>query len=203
MTFSSFALRYHKDIDHRLINHLKDVCEMCRRSLNHFSWINIVPRGVDVDVNVNFDTWTAWKRQRCGCLFLRQNVRVVNLSITHDYLVPSLSFWGLLEIRTQTWHPWRQISVLIYASLMVLLHKVWDSFKTWYCEYFLLITFNIITRNYCLNKAILILAVAFLLSVSIYMYFSVIYKYIQIIYPFSRGYKMLQVASCSSKLVAF
>ena len=28
----------------------------------------------------------------CGWLFLRQNVRVVNLSITHDYLVPSLSF---------------------------------------------------------------------------------------------------------------
>ena len=28
----------------------------------------------------------------CGCLFLRQNVRVVNLSITHNYLVPSLSF---------------------------------------------------------------------------------------------------------------
>ena len=26
-----------------------------------------------------------------GCLFLRQNVRVVNLSITHDYIVPSLS----------------------------------------------------------------------------------------------------------------
>ena len=27
-----------------------------------------------------------------GWLFLRQNVGVVNLSITHDYLVPSLSF---------------------------------------------------------------------------------------------------------------
>ena len=27
----------------------------------------------------------------CGWLFLRQNVRVVNLSITYDYLVPSLS----------------------------------------------------------------------------------------------------------------
>ena len=27
----------------------------------------------------------------CGWLFLRQNVRVVNLSITNDYLVPSLS----------------------------------------------------------------------------------------------------------------
>ena len=28
----------------------------------------------------------------CEWLFLWQNVRVVNLSITHDYLVPSLSF---------------------------------------------------------------------------------------------------------------
>ena len=28
----------------------------------------------------------------CGWLFLRQNVRVVNVSITHDYLVSSLSF---------------------------------------------------------------------------------------------------------------
>ena len=28
----------------------------------------------------------------CGLMFLRQNVRVVNLSITHDYLIPSLSF---------------------------------------------------------------------------------------------------------------
>ena len=27
-----------------------------------------------------------------GWLFLWQNVRVVNLSITHDYLIPSLSF---------------------------------------------------------------------------------------------------------------
>ena len=27
----------------------------------------------------------------CGWLFLRENVRVVNLSITHDDLVPSLS----------------------------------------------------------------------------------------------------------------
>ena len=28
----------------------------------------------------------------CGWLFLRQNVKVVDISITHDYLVPSLSF---------------------------------------------------------------------------------------------------------------
>ena len=92
MTFLNFALRYHKDIDHWVIYHLKDVCEMCRRSLNHFSWINIVPCGGGVDVNVNFDTWIAWQRQLCGWLFLWQNVRVVNFSVTHDYLVPSLSF---------------------------------------------------------------------------------------------------------------
>ena len=29
----------------------------------------------------------------CGWLFLRQNGRVVSLSITHDFLVPSLSFY--------------------------------------------------------------------------------------------------------------
>ena len=56
MTFLNVALWYHKDIDHWVIYHLKDVCEMCRRSLNQFSWINIVPCGVVVDVNVNFDT---------------------------------------------------------------------------------------------------------------------------------------------------
>ena len=88
----NFALRYHKDIDDWVIYHLTDVCEMCRRSLNHFLWINIVPCGVAVDVNVNFDTWIAWQRQMCGWLFLRQNVKIVNLSISHDYLVPSSSF---------------------------------------------------------------------------------------------------------------
>ena len=92
MTFSNFALRYHKDIDHWVIYHLKYVCELCRRRLNPFSWINVVPCSVIVDVNVNFDTWIAWQRQMCGWLFLRQNVRVVNLSITHDYFISSLSF---------------------------------------------------------------------------------------------------------------
>ena len=81
-----------KDIDHWVIYHLKDVCDICWISLNHFSRINVVSCGVVVDVNVNFNTWTAWQRQMCGWLFLRQNVKVVNLSITHDYLAPSLSF---------------------------------------------------------------------------------------------------------------
>ena len=92
MTFSNFALKYHKDIDHCVLYHLKDACEMCRSSLNHFLWIHVIPCCGVEDVNVNFDTWMAWKRQMCGWLFLRQNVRVVNLSSTHDYLVPSLSF---------------------------------------------------------------------------------------------------------------
>ena len=43
---------YYKNIDHWVIYHLKDVCEMCRRSLYHFSKINVVPCGVAVDVNV-------------------------------------------------------------------------------------------------------------------------------------------------------
>ena len=49
MTFSNFALSYHKDIDHWVIYHLKDVCEMCRRSLKY----NAVPCGAVIDVNVN------------------------------------------------------------------------------------------------------------------------------------------------------
>ena len=92
MTFSNFALWWHKNIDHLVIYHLKDVCELCRRSLDHFSWVNVIPRGVVVEVNVNFDTWISWQRQKCGWPLLRQNVRVVNLSITHDCRVPSLSF---------------------------------------------------------------------------------------------------------------
>ena len=59
MTFLNFALVYHKDIDHWVIYHLKDVCEMCRISLNHFSSINVVPCGGVEDVNVNFDTCIA------------------------------------------------------------------------------------------------------------------------------------------------
>ena len=37
MTFLKFAPTYRKDIDHLVIYHLKDVCDKCRRSLNHFS----------------------------------------------------------------------------------------------------------------------------------------------------------------------
>ena len=74
---------------------------------------------------------------------------------------------GLLEIRTQTWHPRRRISALVYASLMVQLHNEISSTHDT-ASNFLLINFNIITRNYCLNKTTLILVVAFLLSVSIY-----------------------------------
>ena len=59
MTFSNFALRYHKDIDHWVIYHFKDVCEMSIISLNPFSLIIVVPCGVVIDVNVNFDTCTA------------------------------------------------------------------------------------------------------------------------------------------------
>ena len=36
VTFSNFAFRCHEDIDHLEFYHLKDVCHMCRRSLNHF-----------------------------------------------------------------------------------------------------------------------------------------------------------------------
>ena len=120
MTFS-----YHKDIDHWVIYHLKDVCEMNRRSLNHISWIIAIPYGVAVSR-------------------------------------PSGN--SSSNLTSVTSNP-----ALVYASLIVSLRKDWESFKTWYCEYFLFINFNIITRNYCLNKTTLILVVAFLLSVSRYI----------------------------------
>ena len=87
MTFSNNALMCHKEFDHWVIYHLKDVYEMCRKSLNQCSWINVVLCGVVEDVNVNSDTW-----RTCGWVFLRYNIRVVKLSITYDCLMPSLSF---------------------------------------------------------------------------------------------------------------
>ena len=169
MTFSNFALRYHKDVDHWVIYHLNDVCEMCRRSLNHFSCINVAPCGGIVDVNVNFDMWIARQRQICGWLFLWQNIRVVNLSITHDYLIPSLSFnvsrssgtsnSNLASMTSNFGLGLRQFDSITAQRLRFLQNMI-----LWV---FLLINFNIITWNYCLNKTILILVVVFLLSVSI------------------------------------
>ena len=79
----------------KTLYHLKDVCEMCRISLDPFSLIIhllFIPSGVVVEVNVNFDTCIARQEELFGWLFLWQNVRVVNPSITQDYLFPSLSF---------------------------------------------------------------------------------------------------------------
>ena len=59
------------------------------KSLNHFLGINIFHCGIVVDFKVNFDMCIAWQRQMFGWLFLRQNVRMVNFSFTHDYLVLS------------------------------------------------------------------------------------------------------------------
>ena len=94
----------------------------------------------------------------CRWLFLQQNDRVVNISITHDYLVPSLSFNVSRSSGNSNSNmaSWRQVSALVYARSVVPLHTVWNSFKTWYCEYVLLSNFIIITRNYCLNKTTLI-----------------------------------------------
>ena len=54
MPFSNFAVRYHKDIDHGVIYQLKNVCD-------------VVPCGVVVHVNVNFDTHELHDRVNCGC----------------------------------------------------------------------------------------------------------------------------------------
>ena len=112
---SNFALRYDKNINHWVIYHLKDACEMCRRSLKQFSWINVGPCGVVEDVNVNFETWIAWQRQLCGWLFLRQIVMVVNLSY-YQWLSRSFFifqciqvFWKFerkLGIRDVKFRPW-------------------------------------------------------------------------------------------------
>ena len=162
MRFSNFALRYHKDIGHWVIYDLKDVCEMCRRSLNHFSWTIVVPCGIVVDINVSFDTCIAWQRQMCGWLFLWQNVRVVNLSITHDYLFPSLSF----SVSRSSGN-----SNLNLASVTSNFGLDLHQFECTAIQS-LLINFNIIPRNYCLNKTTLIFVVSFLLSVSIECRFS-------------------------------
>ena len=105
----------------------------------------------------------------CGWLFLRQNVRVVNLSITYGYLVPSLSFSvsrsfgnsnsNLTSVTSNFGISLRQFDGTAAQSLKFLQNMI--------LRVFLLINFNIITRNYCLNKATLILDIAFLLSVSI------------------------------------
>ena len=174
MTFSNYALRSHKDFDHWVIYHLEDISEGCRRSLNQFLWINIVPCSVVEDVNVNFDTCIAWQRQMCGWLFLRYSVRVVNPSITHDYLVPSLSFNVFRSSGNSN-------SNLASGDVKL---RPWFTPVCWYrcttfeipskhdtASNFLWINFNIITRNYCLKKkkTTLILVVAFLLSVSIFL----------------------------------
>ena len=169
MTFSNFALMYIRILITGWFTISKMFVRCAEEALNHFSWINVVPCGV-VDVNVSFDTWIASQRQMCGWLFLWQNVRVVNFSITHDYLVPSISFNVSMSSGNSNSNlasVTSNFSALVYASLKVPLHKVWNSFKTWYCEWVLLINVYIITRNYWLDKTKLILVVTFLLSVSI------------------------------------
>ena len=106
----------------------------------------------------------------CGWLFLWQNVRLVNLSITPDYLFPSLSFCvsrssgnsnsNLASATSNFGLGLRQFDCTAAQSLSFLQHIILR----------LSFVVNIITQNYCLNKTTLILVVTFLLSVSIYLY---------------------------------
>ena len=106
----------------------------------------------------------------CGLLFFRQNVRVVNLSITNDYLVPSLSFnvsrssgnsnSNLASLTSIFGLALRQFDDTAAQSLRFLQNMI---LRVIFVDY-------IITRNYCLNKTTLILVVAFLLSVSIHVF---------------------------------
>ena len=104
-------------------------------------------------------------------LFLSQKVRLCNLSITHDYLFPSLYF---NVSRTSGNSNSNLASVTSNLSLGLRQFECTAAQSLRFCpnmilRVFLLINFNIITQNYCLNKSTLILFVAFLLSVSIYM----------------------------------
>ena len=106
--------------------------------------------------------------QVCGWLFLRQNIRVVNLSITPDYLVPSLSFnvsrssgnsnSNVAFVTSNFGLGLRQVDGTAAQNFDIPSKHNTAS----------ILYFNIITRNYCLNKTTLILVVPFLLSVSIY-----------------------------------
>ena len=108
----------------------------------------------------------------CGWLFLWQNVRVVNLSITHDYLVPSLSFNVSMSFENSNLNlasmtpnfdlGFRQFDGTAAQSLRFIQNMILRKKK--------MINFNIITRNYCLNQTTLIFAVAILLSDSILSY---------------------------------
>ena len=114
----------------------------------------------------------------CGWLFLWQNVRVANFSITHDYFVPSLSCnvpmssensnLNLASLASNFDLGFRQFDGTAAQSLrflqtMILRKKEKKKRK----EKKKKKSSNIITRNYCLNKTTLIFAVAFLLSDSI------------------------------------
>ena len=106
----------------------------------------------------------------CGWLFLRQSVRLVNLSIIHDYLIPSLSFnvsrssgnsnSNLASVTSNFGLGLHQFDGTAAQSLRFLQNMI--------LRVILLINFNIINRNYCLNKTTLILVVAFNLLVSIH-----------------------------------
>ena len=97
---------------------------------------------------------------------------VVNISITHDYLFPSLSFnvsrssgnsnSNLASVTSNFGLGLRQFDCTAEQNLRFLQNMI--------LRVFLLINFNIVTRNYCLNKTTLILVVAFLLSVSILLH---------------------------------
>ena len=101
MTFSNFALRYHKNIDHWVIYHLKDVCKMCGRKLNRFILINVVPCCIVVDGNVTF----LHDRDKCvgGCSCGKMSGKLSSLlSMIISFLLYLSMYPGLLGIRTQT-----------------------------------------------------------------------------------------------------
>ena len=106
-----------------------------------------------------------------GWLFLWKNVRICNLSIKHAYRFPSLSFnvsrssgnsnSKLSSVTSNFGLGLRKFECTAAQCLRFLQSMI--------MTVFLLINFNKINRNYCLNKTTLILFVVFLLSVSIYL----------------------------------
>ena len=99
MTFLNFALRYHKDIDHRVTYHLKDVCEMCRRRLNDFPWFG--PFGTnDYKLSFRAGFWPV-----LSVISICQRINIQALTDCTDPFCTWRGTWRSEPMRTQQKHP--------------------------------------------------------------------------------------------------
>lgn len=115
MTFSNCAIMCHEDIDHRVLYHHKVVCHMCRRSLNHFPWMNAVPCDIVVAVNVKFGTWIEWQTNVWVAIFVAKCQGILPLYyyqlLSHSFFIVQCDqvFWkielklGISNVKFQPW----------------------------------------------------------------------------------------------------